>query len=601
MMSANNVFRRIFSTRNPYQQCKIRNLCNSVAISRDTKQTSPDILMNKFKYASNTREVLDTFSQHKDVMNAKHIMQALRSVFVLQKEGRSELSTKSIISSKKFAQLCGKLKTLSGTIDSHETIEALKVVTYVGVPKNSTIVQVLLQLLKHQLNDLNLHQIIFLEFLLGHYEGVPLAEALRMALPIVFDIQLPIKMEHENIHSLREYLQFASQQKLSNKSVELILSKLLSCRDKYDAKVARSILWSLSDIQPRSNFEPLLKKNFEILIKGAHDISFNDLDVTLKKLANSYIKYDYPFFRNKAFCDSVTNYVMDKNLGFKESIYVIRKLAQMSVTNKAFIDYVSNKITENFENGENKFYYYYVLLKYLAKTDYRPKNWDSIIDKIKNMEIAEQENEDLLGVAVVLAYHQIFHENMISRIFNQDISSNSQRKTVNSYLTLYHSIKLFEPQLTPSNFKPEDFVEHIVLPKEFPLEGALFSALGGGNYVKSGLYSKEGIFIDHAIVYRKGGYPVATNFTSKFIEDQDIPEDHELVLVMCLLPEAYTEEDYLRKAVSFRLKLLEKLGYTVVPVCWESWKSLLDYEKIPYLVQNIKNKLRQDISVDSYA
>lgn len=66
--------------------------------------------------------------------------------------------------------------------------------------------------------------------------------------------------------------------------------------------------------------------------------------------------------------------------------------------------------------------------------------------------------------------------------------------------------------------------------------------------------------------------------------------------MICLLPEHYTPEDYLKVSVSLRLKLLDKMGYTVVPICWSSWKSLLDHEKIPYLVQNIKNKLRQDVS-----
>lgn len=214
-------------------------------------------------------------------------------------------------------------------IDSHETIEALKVVTYVGVPSNSTIVQVLLQLLRHNINDLNLQQIIFLDFLLNNYEQVPLADALKIALPIVFDIQLKIKMNHENVHNLREYLHYASTHKISSKSVDLILSKLLCCRDKYDGKVAKSIIWSLSDLEPRSGFDVLLKKNFEILRNSIDKLPFNDLDVTLKKVANSYRKYQYPFYRNKAFGEVCASYVVDKDLGFKQSADIMKKLDQL--------------------------------------------------------------------------------------------------------------------------------------------------------------------------------------------------------------------------------------------------------------------------------
>lgn len=598
-MSLSKALRTIISSTHSHHN-KIRNFCSSVTISKDTKQTSPDILLNKFKHATSTSEVLDTFSQHKDVMNIKHIMQALRSVFVLQKEGRSDLSTKSIISSRKFAQLCEKLKTLAGIIEPNETIEALKIVTYVGVPKNSTIVLVLLQLLRHNLNDLNLQQIIFLDFLLGNYSGVPLAEALKIALPIVFDIQLPIKMERENIQSLKEYLHYASKHQLSNQSVDLILSKTINCQERYDAKTAKSIIWSICDMRPRPCFEKLLKKNVRVLTQVLDELPFKDVDITLKKLMNSYTKYEYAYFRNEEFCNAVACLAMDKNLSLDQCIYVMKKLEQLDVINKSFIDFVFEKISEDLSKIDD-LYYCYVILKYMAKTDYRPENWDEIIIKIKDSEKTKIDNIESRKLALALCYHQIFDNKIIDEIFNNSLEKNlTNRDLIRQYLTVYYSLKLHRPELVPKNFKPENYLELIDTHKEFPLEGALFSAFGGEKYVKTGVYSKEGIFIDHMIIFRKGGYPVSTNYTSKFIEDLDISEDNEIVLVMCLHPEAYTKENYLLKANSFRLELLEKLGYTVVPMCLESWNSLLDHEKIPYLVQNIKNKLQQDITLNTY-
>lgn len=46
---------------------------------------------------------------------------------------------------------------------------------------------------------------------------------------------------------------------------------------------------------------------------------------------------------------------------------------------------------------------------------------------------------------------------------------------------------------------------------------------------------------------------------------------------------------------SVAIRTLEANGFTVLPVCLEDWTALADFEKLPYLMQNIKFKLRDDI------
>jgi len=46
----------------------------------------------------------------------------------------------------------------------------------------------------------------------------------------------------------------------------------------------------------------------------------------------------------------------------------------------------------------------------------------------------------------------------------------------------------------------------------------------------------------------------------------------------------------LRSVPSLTLRTLEALGHYVVPVSLQQWVNLPDYEKIPYLMQNIKIK-----------
>ncbi|KAK9875519.1 hypothetical protein WA026_007909 [Henosepilachna vigintioctopunctata] len=539
-------------------------------------------------------------------MNVKHIMQALRSLFVLQKEGRSELGTKDIINNKDFERLCRKLKTLAGVIDTNETIEALKIVTYIGVPKNSTIVQVLLQLIRHNLNELSLSNIIFLEFLLGHYTSVPLADALRIALPIVFEIQLPLKMDRENISSLREYLFFASKNKLSKKSLDLITSNILSCRDISDVKTAKSVIWSLTDLPPSPTFEPVVKKNLDTLLNHIDELSFEDLDITLSKMAKVYEK-EYPFFRNKLFCDAVVGHVIDNNLEFIDACFTLRKLDRLGITNNYLIDYIAKIMEENISSltSDKCQFGMYTLMKYMTKTDHRPPNWMKIKEIMETLQISKS-GINWLKFASSLSYLEIFNESIISKCLMSDLEDILRRRRTHIYLYLviYHSIKMYKPQLLkliPRNIRTKDFIQYLTLPKDFPLQGALYNAFGGEKYVKTGIYSKEGFFVDHAIIFRKGGFPVSSSFNSTFIEDLDISPENQIVLIVCLQPELYTEENYLKMTAAMSLKVLEDIGYVTVPVCLSSWNALADYEKIPYLVQNIKNKLGEDMMSVKYA
>ncbi|KAL3286254.1 hypothetical protein HHI36_000764 [Cryptolaemus montrouzieri] len=600
-MSFHNILRK-FVTPFTFNYSRTRHLCNALTTGKDIKQ--PDILMNMFKQASSTKYVLDTVNQHERVMNAKHIMQALRSLFVLQKEGRSELSTNTLINSKDFNRLCRKLKSLAGVIDIHETLEALKIVTYVGVPKDSTIVQVLLQLIRQNVNELSLSNIIFLEFLLGNYTNVPLADALKIALPIVFEIQLPVKMHRESISSLREYLFYASRNKLSQKTLDLILSSMLNCKETSDAKTAKSIVWSLTDLPPSSGFEALLKKNIDTLLVNIDELSYEDLETVLSKLSSAY-RREYPFFKNKVFCDAVVGHIIDQDVGYAAAIRILRKLDRLDVINRYLIDYITKKIEEDTSLCEaNNLFSIYVLTKYLSKTDYRPANWNYIEELIENLTTPKRSTLNWLKFAAALCYLRIFNEEILIKSFEENVEAkvNKRHSHIYLFMVIYHSLKLYKPQLLrviPRNLRAKDLIQYLTIPEEFPLKSALYNAFGGEKYVKSGLFSKEGIFIDHVIIFRKGGYPVSTNFKSTFIEELDVAPDNQIALILCFPPELYTEEGHLKMGPSLCIKVLEDLGYVTVPVCWSNWNELADYEKIPYLVQNIKNKLGNEMMLEN--
>lgn len=206
----------------------------------------------------------------------------------------------------------------------NDTIEALKVVCFVGVSSESTIVQVLLQLIRYNINGLSVPQIIFLDFLLKQFDSSPLIDALKIALPLVFEIQLPTKMDRDDIAHIAEYLHYVSKTQVSEKCVESIVLAALKCRNKMDTRTASSIAWSLCDLKHDCLYEPLLKEALHVITANMHQLTFNEIETTLTKLINKRSPKS-SFYYDELFMDVLCEHVIRNKFGLKQVIHVLRK------------------------------------------------------------------------------------------------------------------------------------------------------------------------------------------------------------------------------------------------------------------------------------
>lgn len=235
------------------------------------------------------------------------------------------MSSNNLLRNPNFVKLCNKIKMQARSMEIKETLEVLKIVCFFGVASDSSIVQVLLQILRHNINDLSLQQIVFLSFLLKQFAATPLTEALSIALPIVFEIQLPIKMDRENITQMAEYLHYTTKSSVSDKCVETIVANAMRCSQEMDSKTAISIVWSICDLKPDFYFEALLNKAISVLNLNIDRLQYNDMETTLTKLVNKYSK-KYSFYFNESFFDLCANYVIEKQTGAEVALYISRKL-----------------------------------------------------------------------------------------------------------------------------------------------------------------------------------------------------------------------------------------------------------------------------------
>ncbi|KAB0800557.1 hypothetical protein PPYR_06297 [Photinus pyralis] len=570
--------------------------------------SAPDYLIQNLRNARSSQNVLEIVKDHYNIMNSKQVMQALRSIYLLQKQGSQDLSTQQIMKNPSFERLCHKLKSQAGLIELNETIEALKVVSYVGVSSTSTIVQVLLQLLRHNINDLSLHHIIFLDFLLRQFKSSPLVEALLIALPIVFDVNLPVKIETRNVTYLVEYLQYVSKKRVSEKCISLIVNNLKThCQDGsvLEPKLAKSIIWSICDMEDNEFFEPLLKDALNAMLFNIDAFDWRDLETTLSKLATKYSP-QYPFYYDEVFYDTCASYVIDKDLGFQEALYTLRKMLKPNHSNEKLLSYLSQKCHED----------PHLLLKAppmtiftvaisISLTEFRPIHWETMKNALAETTcFQDYKKPDILWMklAAALCSLDVYKFDVLDKCFSDSyLESMIKQRNIfdfGNFILVCQAINAFQPNyahLLPSTNIINNIFAQINHNENYPLEVPLIKGLGGEVYVKTGVTSKLAHHIDHVVVLRKGGYPISLPQDAKHLEDITVAPDSQIVLILVLGPSHYTiNNKKLKASTALMIKTLEAKNYTVIPFSLEVWEGLADFEKVPYLMQEIKSSIENE-------
>ncbi|XP_033608909.1 uncharacterized protein LOC111868360 isoform X2 [Cryptotermes secundus] len=608
LLYSNSVLSRIL----PQQARQIRRVnltslqwMSSKDIMDPSASNTQDFLLQDIKSSRDTTQVLKIVGIHHKIMNNRHVMQSLKCLFELKKSGKCSMTNEQIVNSPDFIKLCKRLKSQARGITLNDTIQALKTVSFVGVPASSTIIQVLLQLIRQGVNDLSLHQIIFLEFMMRNFDRNPLVDALRIAFPLVFEAQLSLKMAQDDVTSLAELLQYACKKPLSDSSINIIIECLEKLSEDIDVKIAKSVMWSLCELRrPLPSYHALLIHCWNVITENIKQCSYTEIDGLLSWMVKK-VQQKQTHFYHEGFADSCVRYVVDKDCGFEEGTWILRKLTRLGHINISLIDYIGEKIVNNPQIVKDcKAGALLSVVSGMAAAEYKPVGWNSIQEALMtNTALISKERMEFpwLRLALDFAVLDIFCPDLLRYVFDYNLLDNLQLLLLHqAVVTLYPSYSGVLPPQNIIDMVKKYNGDHV---QQFPLQAALEKGLGGGSYVWTRLLTKLGHFIDHLVVMRKGGYPVALNQISSnsasktYVEDLLVPSDSQIILVLCMPASYYAVNcQRLRPVPSLTVHTLEALGYSVVPVSLQHWMNLPDYEKIPYLMQNIKMKCE---SVDS--
>lgn len=160
------------------------------------------------------------------------------------------------------------------------------------------------------------------------FKQTPLVKALKIALPIVFQANLKLKCDYNNVQHLTELLMFASKKPVSESSFDLILDNLSNQRRNIDLKSAKSIVRSLCDTKASSDHHRLLlHQTLDIVTDSLDKCTFHEIELLLNKLLNKFLE-DFDFFYHEEFVNKCGDFIVDKDCGFQEGIWILRKLCR---------------------------------------------------------------------------------------------------------------------------------------------------------------------------------------------------------------------------------------------------------------------------------
>lgn len=229
--------------------------------------------------------------------------------------------------------LCQNIKKHARALDVNDAIEATKVLSFLGVPEDSLIIQTMLQLIRTNINTLNIRQIMFVDFILSRFDRKSnLVDALRLALPLAFQIHLPMELDTQDLPLLKDMLAYCCSHDLPDRCINNVVTGLLLHDQAMDAHAAKSVVWSLCQVNCTEEVFPtrvqLLHICYDILTQSLEQLSYDDVLRTAAKIKGRILE-KHPEYYHEQLIDAIAGYVVEKKIGFEKSLLVARVLSRI--------------------------------------------------------------------------------------------------------------------------------------------------------------------------------------------------------------------------------------------------------------------------------
>ncbi|KAG7297692.1 hypothetical protein JYU34_018410 [Plutella xylostella] len=584
----------------------VRSLSAGIDLSQPPKPT--DAVMTTLKTAPSPAVVLAAVQRHLPALDQTHMLQALRTLFELSRHSRSKESIDSLTKDPAFSTLCQNFRKHARSLDVNEAIEASKVLIFLQLPVDSLILQTLLQIIRCNINYINLRQVIFLDFLLSRLDSKNhLVDALKLALPLVFQIHLPLELDHEDLPLLKDMLAYCTRHDLPDRCINNIVTGLLLHDQTIDAKTAKLIVWSLCEVNCTEERFPtrvqLLHICYDILAQSIDQLTYDEVLKTAAKIKGRILEKHSEYY-HAGVMDAFASYVVSHDVEFEKGMLIARILSRLAHTNLTLLEYLCTTAAINptcLARAQPNILFGFI--NCLSNSNYTPEPsiWTELRDQISKNPVLDGKNPALpwTKFCLEMASLGLYEDRLLKRVLSQEFLDEYLGRENNQLdylqlLMLHEAVKAFHDKsyTLPAPILQAARSRYPLHPLTAQLAAALAAALGPSS-VASCVALPSGVVAD-VVTCLKAGRPVELpqNLEDRTpIEKLNLPEDSLIVCIMNFNQGCYSVNSR-RLRGSFRLVLdiLEKQGYAAIGLNVNDWLAAPEHERTPYLLREVSYK-----------
>ncbi|XP_043476998.1 FAST kinase domain-containing protein 1, mitochondrial-like [Leptopilina heterotoma] len=490
-----------------------------------------------------------------------------------------------------------------------ESIEVLRLMCDLKIPTNSIFCQSLLKKIQREigsLTDLNFINVEELWILLKKMRKSTLV------ISIMNDLKITQKSfnKEQSIYSMCSNLYRAANSMHVNKELLIsIMQSISNYRGEIPIFSAISIYNSclkFPEILTNENID--FRKIENVIITNSKQVTYGHVCkilLTIAKLSAQKKLHD-PY--NPELIDSLISAQLTRKLSFENEIEILSYLQQIGHLNTNLLDDLIVKCLED-----------QFLIMNLSRVDLlkftgvlsicveTPPLWDLIKNIILKNKICKDITIPLAYNLTVLNFRP---QQLISEALKITESKyyNLYEYTRNQALFVYQVIKTLDKDYNgpwPSRtvlkaiLQQKSIITHAQINEDVLC--TLEKALGGSEYVQSTLLTTYRHFINHIVVMRKGGFPMAINHsdnkkTVTYIDDIIVPSDSKIIAILYFDTDNYLRNiNKLKTQFVLYMKSIEALGYSVIPLNLKEWTSMSNKDKIPFIMNEIKSRYPDEI------
>jgi hypothetical protein len=518
----------------------------------------------------------------------------------------------AVVQSAGFKNCCSILKSHAPRMLVNDLVTVLKVLVSLKINAHNKLLQQLLYHIKEEINELSLSQLSFTFFLLDKMEKTPLVSALIIAIPIVFDMNISMQLDHENPDELSKLLKnvTTSNMNLKEKSITSILTALILHGTSINFECAYQILWSLTAqnarfLEGNEMVEKLVRNCIHVLLNTKFDQeNFAKIEVALDKLVKKYKHTSLSHFYNENLFNKCANHVIQNDLGFSLAYHILRRFSEINYVNYDLLHYVDRQIIQNHTHLSTlKIGPLMTLISYWSTANFKSMNWEILKSILHENPVLHGEVSSkwalLKFVAELLSLDfvsKIFFDKVLAeRFLTEHLQHNSlnnfanfpQLRLINQTLTLLH------PEydgILPDKMLMD--VANDAIPTETLSNHRLTQLLEtiyGKDTVQTNVRTKHGHMLEYVISFDTQQKAVTMPCKVKYFED--LPKSHVTSIALFFHERKNSPINYpikLRGILALRKRTIEAIGIKEVDFALHCLELLSNVEKQCYIEREVQ-------------